>query len=76
MHMLEYDERLAEEVLVPLACASGAVTKNIASRAIHEREDDRLYPGLVAKALLGDDCPPAAGLPDEVREKLEKLAAR
>jgi hypothetical protein len=39
-------------------------------------EPDRFWPGLFATRIIGPDCPPAKGLPDNLRRLLERLAAR
>ncbi len=37
---------------------------------------DRLWPKLFAARVTGPDCPPAKGLPEDMRRQLEQLAAR
>jgi uncharacterized protein YjbI with pentapeptide repeats len=71
-----YDEALAD-FLGELACGDTAtvhVAQGLTRRARWDRE--RLYARRLAGRLLGDDCPPAADLPDELRHQLEELAAR
>ncbi len=36
----------------------------------------RVWPGLFAKYVTGDGCPPGKGLPEEMRRQLEELATR
>jgi uncharacterized protein YjbI with pentapeptide repeats len=78
-----YDEDLAT-FLGDLACASDAPeasTQGLARRALDDttdyvRETDRMWRKLFATRLVGPDCPPAKRLPDDMRRKLEALAAR
>ena len=79
-----YDRDLAE-FLVALACrrdetpglsiGHDAQTQGLALRAI-QAEPGRVWPALFAKKITGRDCPPAKGLPDDVRHQLEELAAQ
>jgi hypothetical protein len=65
-----YDEDLAA-LLGVLACASNvpeAQTQGLARRAL----DNRPF----AARLIGPDCPPAKGLPEDTRRQLELLAGR
>jgi hypothetical protein len=80
----EYDKDLAE-FLGDLACGGDlheAQTRGLTSRALYATrhplaggEPDRLWHRLFAARVIGPDCPPAAGLPEDVRRRLEQLAA-
>jgi uncharacterized protein YjbI with pentapeptide repeats len=80
----EYDKDLAE-FLGDLACGGDlheAQTRGLTSRALYATrhplaggEPDRLWHRLFAARVIGPDCPPAAGLPEDVRRRLERLAA-
>lgn len=73
----EYDKDLAA-FLGNLACGTTPpVAHGLALRALvtDPNEPDRRFPARLAARLTGDDCPPAAGLPDDLRKELEKLAA-
>jgi hypothetical protein len=73
----DFDPQFAA-FLIDLACnpdASPGVAHTAAARALHEQEEGRLFPRLVAKALLSDGCSRAAELPDEVLKRLKKLEA-
>jgi uncharacterized protein YjbI with pentapeptide repeats len=77
-----YDESLAQ-FLGNLACGRDVPethTRGLASRALDpllpDIEPDRLWPKLFAVRVLGPDCPPAKGLPDDTRRRLEQLAAK
>jgi hypothetical protein len=70
-----YDEDLGA-LLGELACGRDvpeAQTRGLAQRAIWD--SDRLFAWHLAARLIAD-CPPANGLPDDMRRRLEKLAAR
>lgn len=70
-----YDEELAE-FLGELACGDNATT--YVARGLAERvwsDSNRLYAKQLAARLTGDNCPPAAELPDDMRANLEQLAA-
>ena len=41
-----------------------------------EGAPDRLWPRLFAARVIGADCPPAEGLPGDMRRRLEELAAQ
>ena len=75
-----YDEDLAK-FLGDLACGSDvpeAQTRGLARRALDLRTSGRVRPPLaqaLAARLIGPDCPPAKGLPDDMRRQLEELAA-
>jgi hypothetical protein len=78
-----YDEDLAK-LLGELACGrdvAEAQTRGLAPRALEGArpqgsEADRLWPRLFAARVIGTDCPPAEGLPGDVRRRLEELAAQ
>jgi hypothetical protein len=76
-----YDRDLAA-FLGDLACsrdAPEAQTRGLARRALEpagKGEHDRLWPKLFAARVIGPDCSPAEGLPDDVRRQLEQLAAQ
>ena len=75
-----YDEDLAT-FLGDLACGRDvpeAQTQGLARRALTQllAEPDRLWPRLFAARLIGPDCPPAKGLPEDMRRQLEELARR
>jgi uncharacterized protein YjbI with pentapeptide repeats len=75
----EYDRDLAE-FLGDLACGRDvpeAQTRGLANRAVWiGRAPDRLWPRIFAARVTGPDCPPAAGLPEDMRRNLEELAAQ
>jgi hypothetical protein len=81
-----YDEDLAK-FLGDLACGrdvSEAQTRGLARRALVtagfdksiKGEPDRVWLWLFAARLIGPDCPPAKGLPEDMRHQLEQLAAK
>jgi uncharacterized protein YjbI with pentapeptide repeats len=78
-----YDEELAA-FLGDLACGrdvAEAQIRGLARRALEparpsERAPDRLWPRLFAARVSGADCPPAEGLPGDLRRRLEELAAQ
>ena len=64
-----------------LACAAEAPeeqTRGLARRALATVGDElgRVWPALFAARVIGTDCPPAKGLPDEMRRQLEQLATQ
>ena len=77
-----YDEDLAS-FLGELACgrdvpkrrpeASPGARSNLRG---HGGRADRLWPRLFAARVIGPDCPPAKGLPEDMRRQLEELAAQ
>jgi hypothetical protein len=73
---MQFDPALAE-FLIGLACADDAppsVAEGVGARAAREREGERLYPALVARALLdAEGCPPAKELPAWRKAELEEL---
>jgi uncharacterized protein YjbI with pentapeptide repeats len=78
-----YDEDLGA-FLGDLACggdAAEAQIRGLARRALEparpeEGEPERLWPRLFAALVIGADCPPAKGLPDNMRRQLEELATQ
>jgi hypothetical protein len=75
-----YDKDLAA-FLGDLACAADvpeAQTRGLAYRALRtpDAETSRVWPVLFAARVIGTDCPPAKGLPDEMRRQLEQLATQ
>jgi uncharacterized protein YjbI with pentapeptide repeats len=78
-----YDEDLAA-FLGDLACSGGvpqAQIRGLARRALQparpqEGGHNRLWPKLFAARVIGPDCSPAEGLPDDMRRQLEQLAAQ
>jgi hypothetical protein len=78
-----YDQDLAA-FLGDLVCgrdAPEAQIRGLARRALEpprpqEGGPDRLWPRLFAARVIGPDCPPAEGLPDNVRRQLAELAAQ
>jgi hypothetical protein len=77
-----YDEDLAA-FLGDLACgrdAPEAQIRGLVRRALEparpQGEPDRVWPRLFAARVIGADCPPAEGLPENLRRQLEELAAR
>jgi uncharacterized protein YjbI with pentapeptide repeats len=78
-----YDEDLGK-FLGELACGpdvAEAQIRGLARRALEptrpqEGEPDRLWPRLFAARVVGLDCPPADGLPGDMRRRLEELAAQ
>jgi uncharacterized protein YjbI with pentapeptide repeats len=78
-----YDEELGQ-LLGELACGpdvAEAQIRGLARRALEPARPqagapDRLWPRLFAARVVGPDCPPAAGLPDNMRHQLEELAAQ
>ena len=72
----EFDPKLAD-FLIGLACGDDAppsVAGRIGKRAVDEQEEGRLYPALVAEALLDtESCPSAKELPDDLVARLEEL---
>jgi hypothetical protein len=78
-----YDENLAA-FLGDLVCgrdAPEAQIRGLARRALEPPrpqggEPDRLWPRLFAARVIGADCPTAAGLPGDMRRRLEELAAQ
>jgi uncharacterized protein YjbI with pentapeptide repeats len=70
-----YDTNLAT-LLGRLACAAyvpEAQTRGLATRALWDYE--RLYARRLTARLIGPDCPPAKSLPDDMRRRLQELAA-
>jgi hypothetical protein len=73
----------ATEFLGDLACNPNgpeAQTRALAKRAFYTGqpfggEPDRLWPRFFAARVISPDCPPAKGLPDDMRRQLEQLAA-
>jgi hypothetical protein len=77
-----YDENLAA-FLGDLVCgrdAPEAQIRGLARRALEparsQGEPYRVWPRLFAGRLIGADCPPAEGLPGDMRRRLEELAAQ
>jgi uncharacterized protein YjbI with pentapeptide repeats len=78
-----YDEDLAA-FLGDLACgrdAPEAQIRGLVRRALEparpqEGASDRVWPRQFAARVIGADCPPAEGLPENLRRQLEELAAR
>jgi hypothetical protein len=78
-----YGEDLAV-LLGDLACGrdvAEAATRGLARRAfeaarLEEGAPGRAWPAPFAARLIGADCPPAAGLPDNMRRQLAELAAQ
>jgi uncharacterized protein YjbI with pentapeptide repeats len=78
-----YDEDLGK-LLGELACGpdvAEAQIRGLVRRAFdparpQESESDRLWPRLFAARVIGTDCPAAAGLPQDMRRRLEELAAQ
>ena len=78
-----YDEDLAK-LLGDLACGRDvpeAQTSGLAGRALeperlHGGTPDRIWRRLLAARLIGADCLPAKGLPEDMRRRLEELAAQ
>jgi uncharacterized protein YjbI with pentapeptide repeats len=78
-----YDEDLAA-FLGDLACGpdvAEAQIRGLARRALEparpqEGAPDRVWPRLFAPRVIGPDCPPAEGLPGDMRRRLEELAAQ
>jgi hypothetical protein len=73
-----YDDDLAR-FLGELACLENDavhVAQGLARRALSGGDVNRLYAQRLAARLIGDDCPPAADLSDDVRNQLRQLAAR
>jgi uncharacterized protein YjbI with pentapeptide repeats len=77
-----YDEDLGK-LLGELACGpevAEAQIRGLARRALgpaaQEGAPDRLWPRFFAARVLGADCPPAAGLPDNLRHQLAELRAQ
>jgi uncharacterized protein YjbI with pentapeptide repeats len=71
-----YETALAT-FLGDLACAADvpeAQTRGLAQRAINN--SDRLFAWRLATRLIGPDCPPAKGLPEGMRRRLEELTAQ
>ena len=72
------------QLLGELACGpevAEAQIRGLARRALgparpQEGESDRLWPRLFAARVIGADCSPAEGLPDNMRHQLEELAAQ
>jgi hypothetical protein len=65
------------EFLAQLACGRDVVeaqTRGLARRALGD--SGRLYAQRLAERLTGPDCPPAKELPEDMRRRLEQLAAR
>jgi hypothetical protein len=76
-----YDEDLAA-FLGDLACgrdAPEAQIRGLVRRALEparpQGKPERVWPRLFAARIIGADCPPAEGLPDNMRRQLEELAA-
>jgi uncharacterized protein YjbI with pentapeptide repeats len=73
-----YDKDLAGFLGV-LACGGNvpeAQARGLARRALDHDNRDRLFAALLAAHLTGSDCPPAKGLPDDMRRQLEQLAGK
>ena len=75
-----YDEDLGK-LLGELACGRDVAEGGLAPRALEGArpqgsEADRLWPRLFAARVIGTDCPPAEGLPGDMRRRLEELAAQ
>jgi hypothetical protein len=72
-----YDEDLAK-YLGELACKDDTayVAQGMARRASALRNRHRLHAKLLAARLVGGDCPPAAGLPNDLRVDLRSIAAQ
>jgi hypothetical protein len=77
-----YDEDLAA-FLGDLACGRDAPETQLhglARRALEPARPqggpERVWPRLFAARIVGADCPPAEGLPENLRRQLQELAAR
>ena len=82
---LEQEEQFVKEwveYIVSLACPDSYITEGLARQAIQHRARgapridtlQRDKASMLAKRLLSPDCKGGADLPDDVREKLQKLS--
>jgi hypothetical protein len=61
---------------IPEAQTLGLARRALATARAEDGWSDRVWPRLFAVRLLRADCPPAKGVPDDMRNGLEELLAR